>query len=144
MMQADASHCHPSVDTSYLTRAKSDGDRFCSRRRQSNLLGNTSLLRLSRRSESVSQKVGDTLHPSLERIIALRPAGGAVSTASQLEVFTQQLQNQNIAVFVTDPHDLEGVFRSIRSGRTKFSVSLNKRTRSCRSFANGPTPSRQR
>src|SRR6185369_11006422 len=36
-----------------------------------------------------------------------------ISTASQLEVFTQQLQNQNIAVFVTDPHDLEGVFRSI-------------------------------
>ena len=36
-----------------------------------------------------------------------------VSTSSQLEVFTQQLQGQNIAVFVTDPHDLEGVFRSI-------------------------------
>lgn len=36
-----------------------------------------------------------------------------ISTASQLEVFTQQLQSQNIAVFVTDPHDLEGVFRSI-------------------------------
>jgi iron complex transport system substrate-binding protein len=36
-----------------------------------------------------------------------------VSTASQLEIFTQQLKNQNIAVFVTDPHDLEGVFRSI-------------------------------
>jgi iron complex transport system substrate-binding protein len=28
-------------------------------------------------------------------------------------VFTQQLQNQNIAVFVTDPRDLEGVFRTI-------------------------------
>ena len=58
-------------------------------------------------------KVGDTLHPSLERIIALRPQVVLVSTASQLEVFTQQLQSQNIAVFVTDPHDLEGVFKSI-------------------------------
>lgn len=58
-------------------------------------------------------KVGDTLHPSLERTIALKPQLVIVSTASQLEVFTQQLQNQNIAVFVTDPHDLEGVFRTI-------------------------------
>jgi iron complex transport system substrate-binding protein len=58
-------------------------------------------------------KVGDTLHPSLERIIALKPQVVLISTASQLETFTQQLQNQNIAVFVTDPHDLEGIFRSI-------------------------------
>lgn len=57
--------------------------------------------------------VGDTTHPGLERIIALKPQVVLVSTASQLEVFTQQLQNQNIAVFVTDPHDLEGVFRTI-------------------------------
>ena len=58
-------------------------------------------------------KVGDTLHPSLERIIALKPQVVLISTASQLETFTQQLQNQNIVIFVTDPHDLEGVFRSI-------------------------------
>ena len=61
----------------------------------------------------VIPEVGDTLHPSLERIIALKPQVVLVSTASQLEVFTQQLAGQNIAVFVTDPHDLEGVFRSI-------------------------------
>lgn len=59
------------------------------------------------------EKVGDTLHPSLERIIALKPQVVLISTASQLEVFTRQLENQNIVVFVTDPHDLEGVFRSI-------------------------------
>ena len=58
-------------------------------------------------------KVGDTLHPSIERIIALKPQVVLVSTASQLEGFTRQLQDQNISVFVTDPHDLEGVFRSI-------------------------------
>jgi len=57
--------------------------------------------------------VSDTLHPNLERIIALKPQVVLVSTASQLEVFTQQLKGQNIAAFVTDPHDLEGVFRSI-------------------------------
>ena len=36
-----------------------------------------------------------------------------VSTASQLEGFTEQLKSHDIAVFVTDPHDLDGVFRSI-------------------------------
>jgi len=59
------------------------------------------------------EKVGDTQHPNLERIIALRPQVVLVSTASQLEVFTEQLRNHNIAVFITDPRDLEGVFRSI-------------------------------
>ncbi len=63
-------------------------------------------------AKSVAE-VGDTLHPSLEKIIAVKPQLVLVSTASQLEVFTKQLQNHDIAVFVTDPHDLEGVFRSI-------------------------------
>ena len=76
------------------------------------LVGNTSYCDYPAEAKAVA-KVGDTLHPSLERIIALRPQLVLVSTASQLEVFTQQLQNQNIGVFVTDPHDLDGVFRSI-------------------------------
>jgi iron complex transport system substrate-binding protein len=59
------------------------------------------------------EKVGDTQHPNLERIIALKPQVVLVSTASQLEVFTEQLRSHNIAVFITDPRDLEGVFRSI-------------------------------
>ena len=76
------------------------------------IVGNTSYCDYPEQAKSIT-KVGDTLHPSLERIIALRPQVVLVSTASQLEVFTQQLQSQNIAVFVTDPHDLEGVFHSI-------------------------------
>lgn len=76
------------------------------------VVGNTSYCDYPAEAKNVA-KVGDTLHPSLERIIALRPQVVLVSTASQLEVFTQQLQNQNIAVFVTDPHDLQGVFKSI-------------------------------
>jgi iron complex transport system substrate-binding protein len=76
------------------------------------VVGNTSYCDYPAEARNVA-KVGDTLHPSLERIIALRPQVVLVSTASQLEVFTQQLQSQNIAVFVTDPHDLEGVFKSI-------------------------------
>ena len=76
------------------------------------LVGRTSYCDYPAEAKAIAE-VGDTLHPSLERIIALRPQVVLVSTASQLEVFTQQLQSQNIAVFVTDPHDLEGVFRSI-------------------------------
>ena len=76
------------------------------------VVGNTSFCDYPAEARNVA-KVGDTLHPSLEKIIALRPQVVLVSTASQLEVFTQQLQNQNIAVFVTDPHDLDGVFKSI-------------------------------
>jgi iron complex transport system substrate-binding protein len=60
------------------------------------------------------EKVGDTLNPSLERIIALKPQLVLVSTASQLENFTSQLDSHGIVVFVTDPHDLEGVFHSIQ------------------------------
>lgn len=92
------------------------------------LVGRTSFCNYPAAAKSVAE-VGDTLNPSLERIIALRPQVVLISTASQLEVFTQQLQNQNIAVFVTDPHDLEGVFRSIEQighmlGQTERATQL--------------------
>jgi iron complex transport system substrate-binding protein len=58
-------------------------------------------------------EIGDTMTPSIERIIALKPQLVLVSTASQLEAFTKQLDEQKIAVYVTDPHSLEEVFRSI-------------------------------
>ena len=76
------------------------------------LVGNTTYCDYPNEAKNV-EKVGDTLHPSLEKIIALRPQVVLVSTASQLEVFTEQLKSHNIEVFVTDPHDLEGVFKSI-------------------------------
>ncbi len=92
------------------------------------LVGRTSYCDYPAEAKAVAE-IGDTLHPSLERIIALKPQVVLISTSSQLEVFTQQLQNQNIAVFVTDPHDLQGVFRSIQQvgeimGVTPRSASL--------------------
>jgi cobalamin transport system substrate-binding protein len=77
------------------------------------LVGRTSYCDFPPEAKSVAE-VGDTAHPSLEKLIALKPQVVLISTASQLEVFTHQLQNQNIAVFITDPHDLEGIFRSIQ------------------------------
>ncbi len=78
------------------------------------LVGNTTFCDYPEAAKNVA-KVGDTLQPSIERILALRPQLVLVSTASQLEAFTKQLNEQQIAVYVTDPHDLEGIFRSIQA-----------------------------
>jgi iron complex transport system substrate-binding protein len=78
------------------------------------LVGNTTFCDFPAEAKNVA-KVGDTLQPSIERILALRPQLVFVSTASQLEAFTKQLNEHQIAVYVTDPRDLEGVFRSILS-----------------------------
>lgn len=78
------------------------------------LVGRTSYCDFPVAAKAVAE-VGDTQTPSLERIIALKPQVVLVSTASQLEVFTKQLQDHDIAVFVTDPRDLEGVFGSIEN-----------------------------
>ena len=77
------------------------------------LVGDTEYCNYPPAAASVA-KVGDTLHPSAERILALRPQLVLVSTASQLEAFTKELAEHHIAVFVTDPHDLAGVFHSIQ------------------------------
>jgi iron complex transport system substrate-binding protein len=87
------------------------------------LVGDTTYCDYPAEAKSV-EKVGDTLHPSLERIIALKPQLVLISTASQLENFTSQLDSHGIVVFVTDPHDLESVFNSIQ----KLGEILNHET----------------
>jgi iron complex transport system substrate-binding protein len=76
------------------------------------LVGNTQYCDYPAEAKNVA-KIGDTMHPSVERIMALKPQVVLVSTASQLEAFTKQLDEQKIAVFVTNPRSLEEVFRSI-------------------------------
>gem|GEM_PF-179185 len=78
------------------------------------LVGNTEYCDYPAAAKSVA-KIGDTMHPSVERIIALKPQIVLVSTASQLEAFTKQLDQQNITVYVTNPQSLEDVFRSIQT-----------------------------
>jgi iron complex transport system substrate-binding protein len=77
------------------------------------LVGDTEYCDYPAAAKSVA-KVGDTMHPSVERIIALKPQIVLVSTASQLETFTKQLDEQHIAVYVTNPQSLDDVFRSIQ------------------------------
>ena len=78
------------------------------------LVGNTTYCDYPEEARQV-EKVGDTRNPNIERILALRPQVVFVSTASQLEAFTAQLSQHQIVVYVTDPHDLEGVYRSIHN-----------------------------
>lgn len=78
------------------------------------LVGNTTFCDYPPEAKQV-EKVGDTLQPNIERIIALKPDIVFVSTASQLEAFTSQLNERAIPVFVTDSHDLEGVLQSIKT-----------------------------
>ncbi len=60
-------------------------------------------------------KIGDTMNPNMESIVALKPDIVFVSTASQIENFTKTLEANGIAVYVTNPTDLAQVFKSIRT-----------------------------
>ena len=68
-------------------------------------------------------KVGDTMNPNMETIIALKPQIVFVSTASQIETFTKTLESQNITVFVTNPKDLNGVLTNLRQLAEIFGTS---------------------
>jgi len=61
------------------------------------------------------EKVGDTIHPDLERIIALKPDLVLVSTSSQLESLTGRLDQLGIPVYVSNPRTVKQVVESIRS-----------------------------
>lgn len=78
------------------------------------LVGNTTYCDYPEQAKGV-QKVGDTLQPNIERILALRPNLIFISTSSQLEAFARQLSEHGIPVYVSDPHDLEGVIYSIEN-----------------------------
>lgn len=60
------------------------------------------------------QKIGDTINPNMESIVALKPQIVFVSTASQMEAFTKTLEQNGIAVFVTNPNNLDGILRNIK------------------------------
>lgn len=76
------------------------------------LVGRTSYDNFPPEAEKI-QAIGDTMSPNIENIVALKPQIVLVSTASQIENFTQTLDRQNIAYFVTNPQSLEGIYKSI-------------------------------
>lgn len=60
------------------------------------------------------ERVGDTLLPNPEKIIGLKPDLVLVTTSSQLESLTQQLDNLSIPVYVTNPRTTRDIVGTIR------------------------------
>ncbi len=65
-------------------------------------------------SAKAKPKIGDTLNPNAEQLIALKPDLVIITTASQLEKLSRQLGELNIAVYVTNPRGVREVIASIR------------------------------
>lgn len=76
------------------------------------LVGVTTFCNYPEEAKAIA-KVGDTLTPNMETIIALKPDVVFVSTASQIEAFMKTLEANGIAVYVTNPTSLEGVWLSM-------------------------------
>ena len=57
--------------------------------------------------------VGDTLKPSVEKIVSLNADLVIISTASQIEAIFQKLVELGIPVYVSSPRNIEGVLDSI-------------------------------
>ena len=77
------------------------------------LVGVTSYCNYPEQARSIP-RVGDTLNPNLETIVALKPEVVFVSTASQIESFTNALTANGAAVYVLNPESFEGVTRDLR------------------------------
>ena len=76
------------------------------------LVGDTTYCNYPEEAKTI-QKVGDTLNPNMETIVALKPDVVFVSGASQLETFTSTLDRNGIAVYVMDPQSLDDVLTSL-------------------------------
>jgi len=59
--------------------------------------------------------VGDTLKPSVEKIVALKADLVIVSTASQIEASFRKMDELGIPVYVTNPRSVDGVLESINA-----------------------------
>src|SRR5687768_17552040 len=59
-------------------------------------------------------KIGDTMNPNMETIIALQPDIVFVSTASQIEAFMTTLDANGIAVYVLNTESLDDVSKDLR------------------------------
>jgi iron complex transport system substrate-binding protein len=59
-------------------------------------------------------KIGDTMTPNMESIIALKPDIVFVSTASQIEAFMKTLEQNGIAVYVMNPMNLSEVIGGLQ------------------------------
>jgi iron complex transport system substrate-binding protein len=63
---------------------------------------------------ATKEKVGDTLRPNIEKIVALKPDLVIASTSSQLEAFVKNLETASIPVYVSNPRNLKETIESIQ------------------------------
>jgi iron complex transport system substrate-binding protein len=78
------------------------------------LVGVTTFCNYPEQAKSIA-KVGDTMTPNMETIVALKPDIVFVSSASQLEAFTKTLEQNNIKVYVMNPTSMDGVLKGLRN-----------------------------
>ena len=76
------------------------------------------------------ERVGDTLRPNMEKIVALKPDLVIASTASQLEQFVRRLDELGIPIYVSNPRGIDDVLASIErigeiTGARERSVELS-------------------
>jgi len=77
------------------------------------LVGVTTFCNYPEEAKSIA-KIGDTMNPNMESIVALRPDVVFVSTASQIESFMKTLEANGIAVYVTNPNDLSEILKNLK------------------------------
>ncbi len=77
------------------------------------LVGVTTFCNYPEQAKAIA-KIGDTMTPNMESIIALKPDVVFVSTASQIEAFMKTLEANGIAVYVTNPNSLDGVLDNLQ------------------------------
>jgi iron complex transport system substrate-binding protein len=112
------------------------------------LVGVTTFCNYPEEASSIA-KIGDTMSPNMETIVALKPDIVFVSTASQVEAFTRTMEANGIAVYVTSPHSLQDLFHSLDELGTIFGTTdtseklrakLEDREREVRATVDMPAP----
>ncbi|MBP6004160.1 MAG: ABC transporter substrate-binding protein [Pyrinomonadaceae bacterium] len=78
------------------------------------LVGVTTFCNYPEQAKTIA-KIGDTMNPNMESIVALKPDIVFVSTASQIETFTKTLEQNGIAVYVSNPATLTEVLSGLES-----------------------------
>jgi iron complex transport system substrate-binding protein len=76
------------------------------------LVGVTTFCDYPEEAKSIA-KVGDTMNPNMETIIALKPDIVFVSTASQIEAFMKTLESNGTAVYVANPRTVDDVLNNL-------------------------------
>lgn len=91
------------------------------------LVGVTTFCNYPEEAKNIA-KIGDTMNPNMETIVALKPDIVFVSTASQIEAFAKTLDQNGIAVYVMDPAFLDEIINKLNELSLMFGTQEKTRT----------------